>query len=80
MLASVAGGRGAGSALGSFARFYPWPGVRYVPILDAPWDNSVLATRRDDPNPEVQTFRTLAAAIARDLSPVLLPGRASEHT
>ncbi|RSN66243.1 LysR family transcriptional regulator [Actinomadura sp. WAC 06369] len=75
VLLSVAAGRGVGSALASFARFYPWPGVRYVPIVDAPWDSSVLATRRGDPSGAVRAFRTLAAALARDAGPALL-GRA----
>ncbi|MFC6879734.1 MULTISPECIES: LysR family transcriptional regulator [Actinomadura] len=73
VLSSVAAGRGVGSALCSFARFYQWPGVRYVPILDAPWDSSVLVARRGDTGPEVRAFRSLAASIARDLGPVLLP-------
>ncbi|WP_242882207.1 LysR family transcriptional regulator [Actinomadura litoris] len=73
-LASVAAGRGTGSGLASFARFYSWPGVRYLPIVDAPWDNSVLTSRRDDPSAEVRAFRTLAAALARDLGPVLARG------
>ncbi|MFD0898794.1 LysR family transcriptional regulator [Actinomadura sediminis] len=71
VLLSVAAGRGVGSALASFARFYPWPGVRYVPIVDAPWDSSVLATRRGDPSGPVRAFRALAAALARDAGPVL---------
>ncbi|OLT27267.1 LysR family transcriptional regulator [Actinomadura sp. CNU-125] len=72
VLLSVAAGRGVGSALESFARFYPWPGVRYVPIVDAPWDSSVLATRRGDPSGPVRAFRSLAAALARDVGPALL--------
>ncbi|WP_433464912.1 LysR family substrate-binding domain-containing protein [Spirillospora sp. CA-128828] len=74
VLHSVAAGRGVGSALRSFARFYPWPGVRFVPIVDAPWDSSVLATRRGDPDPRVRAFRSLAAALARDLGPVVSGG------
>ncbi|MBO2460397.1 LysR family transcriptional regulator [Actinomadura violacea] len=77
VLLSIAAGRGVGSALRSFARFYPWPGVRYVPILDAPWDSSVLATRRGDPDPRVRAFRAIAAALARDLGPVVSAGARS---
>ncbi|MEU9114904.1 LysR family transcriptional regulator [Streptomyces sp. NPDC048483] len=69
-LTSVAAGRGAGSALKSFARFYPWPGTAYVPVLDAPWAHSVLATRAGDPNPEVRIFRALTVALARELGPI----------
>ncbi|KAB2372513.1 LysR family transcriptional regulator [Actinomadura montaniterrae] len=74
VMLSIAAGRGVGSALRSFARFYPWPGVRYVPILDAPWDSSVLATRRGDPDPRVAAFRAIAAALARDLGPLVAAG------
>jgi DNA-binding transcriptional LysR family regulator len=73
VLTSVAAGRGIGAALYSFGRFYKWPGIRFVPILDAPWEQSVLATRVNDPRPEVQAFRMLAAALTRDLGPRLVP-------
>ncbi|MFF4950963.1 LysR substrate-binding domain-containing protein [Streptomyces chattanoogensis] len=68
-LTSIAAGRGAGSALKSFARFYSWPGTVYVPVLDAPWAHSVLATRAGDRNPEVRIFRALTVALARELGP-----------
>ncbi|WP_326619922.1 LysR family transcriptional regulator [Streptomyces decoyicus] len=68
-LTSVAAGRGAGSALKSFARYYPWPGTVYIPVLDAPWAHSVLATRDGDPNPEVRIFRALTVALAQELGP-----------
>ncbi|MFC9971396.1 LysR family substrate-binding domain-containing protein [Spirillospora sp. NPDC127200] len=73
VLASVAAGRGAGSALYSFRRFYPWPGTRGVPVVDAPWEESVLVTRAGDRRPEVAAFRALAAGMARDLGPLLVP-------
>ncbi|WAL67402.1 LysR family transcriptional regulator [Amycolatopsis cynarae] len=66
VLTSVAAGRGAGSALSSFARYYPWPGTVCVPVVDAPWDHSVLATRAHDPNPSVRLFRALARTLAAD--------------
>ncbi|QFG22507.1 hypothetical protein [Actinomadura sp. WMMB 499] len=44
--------------------------------MDAPWDSSVLATRRGDPSGPVRAFRSLATVLARDLGPVLL-GRAA---
>ncbi|AJT66086.1 LysR family transcriptional regulator [Streptomyces chattanoogensis] len=68
-LTSIAAGRGAGSALKSFARFYSWPGTVYVPVLDAPWAHSVLVTRAGDRNPEVRIFRALTVALARELGP-----------
>ncbi|EFL20528.1 putative transcriptional regulator, LysR family [Streptomyces himastatinicus ATCC 53653] len=67
ILTSVAAGRGAGSGLASFARYYRWPGARYVPVLDAPRAHSVLATRTTDTNPEVRIFRALTVALAREM-------------
>ncbi|MFG2224447.1 LysR family transcriptional regulator [Streptomyces sp. NPDC048644] len=69
VLTSIAAGRGAGSGLASFARYYPWPGTVYVPVLDAPPAQSVLATRTGDPHPEVRIFRALTVALARELGP-----------
>jgi DNA-binding transcriptional LysR family regulator len=71
VLTSVSAGRGTGAALYSFSRLYQWPGIRFVPVLDAPWEQSALATRRNDPRPEVRAFRTLAATLARELGPKL---------
>jgi LysR family transcriptional regulator, benzoate and cis,cis-muconate-responsive activator of ben and cat genes len=73
LLNSVASGQGIGATLHSLGRFYRWPGVRCVPVIDAPWEESVLATRRSDRRPEVQAFRALAVMIARDLGPKLVP-------
>jgi len=72
-LTSVAAGRGVGSALYSFMRFHPWSGVRFLPVVDAPWDDSVLVSRRADARPAVQAFRSVARSMARDLGPVLVP-------
>ena len=66
VLSSVVAGRGIGSALYSFARYYPWPGTTFLPVLDAPWEHSVLATRADEHDPLVRTFRRLAASIAAE--------------
>ena len=71
VLTSVSAGRGTGAGLYSFARLYQWPGIRFVPVLDAPWEQSALAARRDDTRPEVRAFRTLAATLARELGPKL---------
>jgi DNA-binding transcriptional LysR family regulator len=73
LMSSVAAGQGIGATLYSLSRYYRWPGIRCVPVIDAPWEESVLATRRNDPRPEVQAFRTLAGIIARDLGPKLIP-------
>ncbi|MCI2419147.1 LysR family transcriptional regulator [Saccharopolyspora sp. K220] len=69
VLAAAAAGHGAGSALESFQRYYSWPGTVCVPVLDAPWEHSVLATRAGDRNPAVRMFRSLATRLARELGP-----------
>ncbi|HEY4022771.1 MAG TPA: LysR family transcriptional regulator [Pseudonocardiaceae bacterium] len=66
VLSSVVAGRGFGSALYSFARYYPWPGTMFLPVVDAPWEHSVLATRLGEPNPLVRGFRRLATSIAAE--------------
>jgi LysR family transcriptional regulator, benzoate and cis,cis-muconate-responsive activator of ben and cat genes len=71
VLTCVSAGRGTGAALRSFARLYDWPGIRFVPVVDAPWEQSALATRRNDARPAVRAFRRLAAGIARELGPKL---------
>ncbi|WP_171165974.1 LysR family transcriptional regulator [Streptomyces sp. I05A-00742] len=71
VLTGVVTGRGAGSGLKSFARYYAWPGVVFVPVLNAPWESSYLAVRADDTGPEVRIFRALALALARDRGPYL---------
>ncbi|MDQ0380005.1 LysR family transcriptional regulator [Amycolatopsis thermophila] len=76
VLMSAAAGRGAGSALHSFARFYRWPGTLCVPVVDAPWDHSVLATRTGDRNPDVTLFRRLALALAPRFASGAGPGGA----
>lgn len=76
VLMSVAAGRGAGSALSSFARFYRWPGTVCVPVVDAPWDHSVLATRTGDRDPHVQLFRGLARSLAPRFASGAGPGGA----
>lgn len=70
---NVAAGFGISTTLYSFARFYRTPDVCFIPVVDAPWEACVLISRRNDRRPEVQAFRSLAVAIARDLGPRLLP-------
>jgi len=76
VLVSAAAGRGAGSALHSFARFYRWPGTVCVPVVDAPWDHSVLATRAGDRAPDVGLFRRLATGLAAHFASGAGPGGA----
>ncbi|GAA2780246.1 LysR substrate-binding domain-containing protein [Saccharopolyspora taberi] len=71
VLTSAALGRGAGSSLASFTRYYPWPGTAFVPVVDAPWDQSVLATRTGDRRPEVRLMRSVATKLSRELGPEL---------
>ncbi|MGI5232105.1 LysR substrate-binding domain-containing protein [Actinoallomurus sp. CA-142502] len=71
VLTSASAGRAIGAALYSFSRLYRWPGIRFVPVIDAPWAQSVLASRRDDIRPQVRAFRALATTLARDLGPGL---------
>jgi DNA-binding transcriptional LysR family regulator len=73
VLTCVSAGRGAGAGLSSFSRLYHWPGIRFVPVLDAPWEQSALATRKNDTRPEVRAFRTLAATLARELGSRFFP-------
>jgi LysR family transcriptional regulator, benzoate and cis,cis-muconate-responsive activator of ben and cat genes len=73
LVADVAAGEGVGVTLYSVGRLFRWPGVRCVPIVDAPWEATVLATRRDDLRPEVRALRELAVALARDAGPELVP-------
>ncbi|MFC3999188.1 LysR substrate-binding domain-containing protein [Nocardiopsis sediminis] len=73
VLTSAALGRGAGSSLRSFERYYRWPGTACVPVSDAPAESSVLTVRRDDPNPDVRGFRSIAATLVRSVAEGLSP-------
>jgi DNA-binding transcriptional LysR family regulator len=73
LITSIAAGWGIAGTLHSLGRFYQSPGVRIVPVRDAPWETSALVTRRNDRRPEIAAFRGLAVALARDLGPRLLP-------
>lgn len=71
VLTSVSAGWVTGATLRSFSHLYHWPGIRFVPITDAPWEHTALASRRDDPHLAVRAFRCLAVMLARDLGPLL---------
>ena len=64
VLLSASLGRGIGSSLDSFRRYYRWPGVAFVTVAGAPPERSVLASRAADRNPHVRAFRTIAATLA----------------
>jgi hypothetical protein len=54
----------------SFHRFYSWPGVAFVPIRDAPVEQTVLAGRATDRRPVVAAFRSIATTLAGTVSAV----------
>jgi len=64
VLLSAALARGVGSSVQSFRRFYSWPGVAFVPIRDAPVEQTVLASRATDRRPVVAAFRSIATTLA----------------
>jgi len=68
----VALGLGVSTTAASCRVVYPHPGVRYVPIVDAPGSAIAVARRRDAP-PPAAAFAATAAEVARELSD-LLPG------
>ncbi|WP_314173981.1 LysR family transcriptional regulator [Streptomyces winkii] len=73
VLVSAALGRGTGSSLHSFERYYRWPGTVCVPVVDAPAESSVLTVRRGDTSPDVAAFRSVAARLARSVGDGLSP-------
>ena len=46
---NVAAGLGFTATLSCFTRFYRSPGIRFIPVLDAPWEASVLISRSEPP-------------------------------
>jgi len=70
VLLSAALARGVGSSVQSFRRFYSWPGVAFVPIRDAPVEQTVLASRATDRRPVVAAFRSIATTLASTVSAV----------
>ncbi|GAA1216779.1 LysR family transcriptional regulator [Pseudonocardia alaniniphila] len=70
VLLSAALARGVGSSVQSFRRFYSWPGVAFVPIRDAPVEQTVLASRATDRRPVVAAFRSIATTLASTVNAV----------
>jgi hypothetical protein len=88
VLLSAALARGVGSSVQSFRRFYSWPGVAFVPIRDAPVEQTVLASRASDRRTVVAAFRSIATTLASTVSTVdgrfcgpvrASPGRPGPH-
>jgi LysR family transcriptional regulator, benzoate and cis,cis-muconate-responsive activator of ben and cat genes len=70
--ARIALGEGIGTATASVARFYPYPGVRTVPLDDAPPTAVGIAVRRDGARGLAGELLADAIDVARDLGPALL--------
>jgi LysR family transcriptional regulator, benzoate and cis,cis-muconate-responsive activator of ben and cat genes len=70
-------GQGAGidTAPAVVARYYPWPEVRFVPLVDAPPATLAMAWRRDATSPSIAAF----AKIARDVASVATADGATRY-
>jgi DNA-binding transcriptional LysR family regulator len=60
----IASGEGIDTAPAIISRYYAWPEVAYVPLVDAEPSTLALARRRDDDNPLVSDIVELAVEIA----------------
>lgn len=58
-------GRGIDTAPAMMATYYPWPGVRYVPLVDAAPATLTLLRHRDANEPVIVAFVEIAARLAR---------------
>lgn len=63
LLEAVADGRGISVTGASMARFYPRPGVRFVPISDAPRSQVAVVWRGDVDNELVSRFADVAVGV-----------------
>ncbi|MBS1882998.1 MAG: LysR family transcriptional regulator [Actinobacteria bacterium] len=57
-------GEGVDTAPAVISRYYPWPEVAFVPLVDAPPATLALAWRHDATNPLILEFAKLARAVA----------------
>jgi DNA-binding transcriptional LysR family regulator len=62
-------GEGVDTAPAVISRYYPWPEVAYVPLVEAPPATLALAWRYDATNPLIFEF----AKLARDVASVVAP-------
>jgi DNA-binding transcriptional LysR family regulator len=60
----IARGEGIDTAPAIISRYFAWPEVAYVPLVDAAPSTLALARRRDSDNPLVTEFTELAVEIA----------------
>ncbi|MEA3214721.1 MAG: LysR family transcriptional regulator, benzoate and cis,cis-muconate-responsive activator of ben [Acidimicrobiia bacterium] len=65
ILSTVAAGLGVASSVASFASYYPWPGVRHVPVTDATTATTAVIARADDQRPVIELFFSVAAEALR---------------
>jgi DNA-binding transcriptional LysR family regulator len=75
ILSTVAAGLGVASSVASFASYYPWPGVRHVPVIDATAATTAVIARGDDRRPVIEQFFSVAAEAlqghrARKIEPI----------
>ncbi|MGV9887177.1 LysR family transcriptional regulator [Streptomyces sp. NPDC003395] len=63
-LTLVAAGRGVAGVAAEAARFYPWPGLAFVPVEDAPPVPWALVWRTGEANPHALAFAEVVKAVA----------------
>ncbi|WP_330231076.1 LysR family transcriptional regulator [Nocardia sp. NBC_00508] len=64
---AVMRGVGIGTEVASAAVYYPWPGLAYVPLDEAPNSSVALAWRADSPQAMIDAFRAAAAQAVLDV-------------
>jgi hypothetical protein len=64
-LTAVSAGLGVATTIDSFRRFYPWPGVRYVPIDGTRAAAVTLVARAADRRAHVRDYITIARRAAQ---------------
>jgi LysR family transcriptional regulator, benzoate and cis,cis-muconate-responsive activator of ben and cat genes len=60
----IASGAGIDTAPAVISRYFPWPMITYIPLVDAEPSTLALAWRRDDTNPLVADVVALALEIS----------------
>jgi len=68
-LTLIGRGEGIDTCPAIIARYYAWPEVRFVPLVDAPPARLVLARHRDCTNPLIDELTALAVEIASAAAP-----------
>lgn len=60
----IANGEGVDTAPAVISRYFAWPGIVYVPLVDAAPCTLAIVRRRDNPDPLVAELITLAVEVA----------------